>query len=447
MKFIFRLFRNIHFTLRFFKLGGGVIGFFALSFAFPFLFFVSQIFLCVLLAFLFVDIILLFNPMHKMECNRIVPRVMSLGDENKIRITVFNRFRIPLNISIIDELPGAFQIRNFSIKEKLDPGEKRVFTYELRPVTRGEYFFGNVNIYSRSFLSLIERRIPFELQKTVAVYPSIIQMKKFELKAFTRISSFEGIKKMRRIGHSYEFEQIKKYVRGDDYRSINWKATSRKAELMVNQYEDEKSQQIYSVIDKSRTMHMPFDGLSLLDYAINSTLVISNIALRKQDKAGLLTFSDKIGVIVKAERSPKQLNQIIESLYRQKPRAFESNYELLYSVIRNQIKSRSLIFLFTNFESTYALERALPILRKISRLHLLVVVFFENTEISGLREQTAAVLSEIYLKTIAMKFTDENHAIVQQLRAYGIQSILTTPNELSLNTVNKYLELKSRGMI
>ncbi|MEZ5054237.1 MAG: DUF58 domain-containing protein [Chitinophagales bacterium] len=98
---------------------------------------------------------------------------------------------------------------------------------------------------------------------------------------------------MRKIGHSYEFEQIKNYTSGDDIRSINWKATGRRNQLMINQYGDEKSQQIYSILDKSRAMNMPFNGLSLLDYAINTTLVISNTALHKDDKAGLLTFNEK----------------------------------------------------------------------------------------------------------------------------------------------------------
>jgi uncharacterized protein (DUF58 family) len=103
-----------------------------------------------------------------------------------------------------------------------------------------------------------------------------------------------GIKKIRRLGHNNEFEQIKNYVQGDDIRTVNWKATSRRNELMVNQYQDERAQHIYSVIDKSRSMRMPFNDLTLLDYSINSTLAFSNICLRKGDKVGLMTYSDKL---------------------------------------------------------------------------------------------------------------------------------------------------------
>jgi uncharacterized protein (DUF58 family) len=252
---------------------------------------------------------------------------------------------------------------------------------------------------------------------------------------------------MRRIGHSYEFEQIKNYVEGDDYRSINWKASGRRASLMVNQYEDERSQQVYCIVDKSRVMRMPFEGLSLMDYAINTSLAISNIILKKKDKAGLLSFSDVIGATIKAERDSSQLRRIMEALYREKERKGESNYELLYQAVQRLIGVRSLLILFTNFESRYALERALPILRRMNRSHLLVVVFFENTEIRRLAQEEVVRVADIYRQTTARKFLHEKKEMVQVLRQYGIQAILTKPEDLTINTINKYLELKSRGLI
>jgi uncharacterized protein (DUF58 family) len=279
------------------------------------------------------------------------------------------------------------------------------------------------------------------------VYPSVIQMKQFELKTLPKISRYHGIKKLRRLGHSYEFEQIKNYVQGDDIRSINWKATGRKAELMVNQYEDEKSQQVYNLIDNSRNMRMPFNGLSLLDYAINTSLVIANTSLQKQDRAGLLTFSDKIGTFIRAERGSGQLQRILDGLYKEEPRNLEANYELLYLTVRNMIPSRSLLFLYTNFESILNMERVLPIIRKINKRHLMVVVIFENTQISEFAEKETKSLEDIYLQTIARKFILEKGAIIQMLRQFGIQSVFSRPEDLSVNTINKYLELKARGMI
>jgi uncharacterized protein (DUF58 family) len=263
----------------------------------------------------------------------------------------------------------------------------------------------------------------------------------------SRVTLSQGIKKIRRLGHNNEFEQIKTYVVGDDFRTINWKATSRRHELMVNQYQEEKSQPVYCIIDKSRVMRPAFNGLTLLDHAINTALVLTNIALNKYDRAGLITFSDKIGAIIPAERTPAQLKRIIEVLYKQKTRFLEANYELLLSTTQQYVKGRSLFILFTNFDSLYGLQRVLPVFRRINKRHLLLVVFFENTELSSVVRSEVKTINDIYLNTIAQRFNEEKKYMINELRQYGIQTLLTSPEKLSIDTLNKYLELKSRGMI
>jgi uncharacterized protein (DUF58 family) len=326
-------------------------------------------------------------------------------------------------------------------------GEEKQIEYKLRPVERGEYHFGFINAHVKVLFQLVSRRMLLGSPEMTPVMPSVIQMHKYELMAFARITSFEGIKKLRRLGHSYEFEKIKQYNQGDDIRSINWKATGRKNTLMVNQYEDERSQQVYMIVDKSRNMHMPFNGLTLLDYSINTSLVLANIALKKYDKTGLITFSYAIGSAIPAERSQLQLKKVMNALYHEKPQPFEANYDLLYRSVKNIIKGRSLIMLYTNFESMYAMERALPVLQKINKQHLLVVLIFENTELHSFIKGKAEYVSDIYAQTITQKLLNEKKQIVAKLRKYGIQTILSKPEDLSINTVNKYLELKAKGLI
>jgi uncharacterized protein (DUF58 family) len=244
-----------------------------------------------------------------------------------------------------------------------------------------------------------------------------------------------------------EFEQIKEYVRGDDYRTINWKATARKEALMVNNYTDERSQQIYCLINKGRVMKMPFGGMTLLDYAINASLVLANVALVKQDRAGLITFAEHLDTFVLADKKSTQMNLVLETLYKQQTRFLESDFEKLFSVIRNRITQRSLLILFTNFESLESLQREMPALKKIAHYHLLLVVFFENTELKTIADSKATSLEEIYIKTIAEKFAYEKRLMVKELQMNGILSILTAPENLTVNTVNKYLELKTRMSI
>ncbi len=438
---------NIYLTRRFFFILGVLIFVLSIGFVWKPLFYLGQTLLGTFAVMAMVDFLMLHAINLKFSAQRITPNLLSLSDQNNIKILLDTNAPMELQAELIDELPEQLQIRDFSFAFTIDAGEKKTIEYAIRPVKRGVYKFGKVRLFLSSILGLVQRRINFSIEQDVAAYPSIIQMKQYELMAFAKISTNDGIKRTRRIGHSYEFEQIKNYVQGDDFRSINWKATGRRGDIMVNQYEDERSQQIYCIIDKSRAMRMPFEDMSLLDYAINASLVISNIALLKYDRAGLLTFSDKIGTYLKAERKKNQLKMILEGLYRQKERSLEANFELLYQASRNMIKNRSLILLFTNFESMYALERALPVLRRLNRQHLLVVVFFENTELIDYMDAPAQNLEEIYNKTVARKQHTEKQQMVQELRRYGIQSILTKPKELSINTVNKYLELKARGFI
>ncbi|MBK8557090.1 MAG: DUF58 domain-containing protein [Lewinellaceae bacterium] len=439
--------RALFLNNRFFLLLGVVIVVFALAYPFSWLFPVAVVALGILLVVVVADLLLLFRRKPGFWAERRLGQVFSLSDPNPVSIQVENRSSMQLHVNVVDELPVQFQRRDFEQQLRLAPNESFQIRYELRPLTRGVYSFGNINVFVRTQLGLVERRLVFRQNSNVNVYPSILQMKQYELRAMQQIAHETGIKKMRRIGHSYEFEQIKNYVEGDDYRSINWKASGRRGSLMVNQYEDERSQQVYCLIDKSRVMRMPFEGLSLMDYAINTSLAISNIILRKKDKAGLLSFSDVIGATIKAERGSGQMNRILEALYREKERPLEANYELLYQAVRRLIGVRSLLLLFTNFESRYALERALPTLRRLNRSHLLVVVFFENTEIRRLATETVQRTEDIYRQTMARKFLQEKKEMVHMLRQYGIQSILTKPQDLTLNTINKYLELKSRGLI
>jgi uncharacterized protein (DUF58 family) len=448
VKQFFSLFyKNLFLTNRLFTGLGCAVVLFLLSFFFPWLGDVPLIFFFTLILFFLLDVWMLYRINKGIFARREAPERLSNGDDNDIGIYVESFYPFGVSLGIIDEIPHQFQKRDVWFKTSLTSRQHKLLNYKLRPTKRGEYGFGSIRVYVQSPIGLVNRRFNFEQGETLPVYPSFLQMRKYELMAISNRLTEYGIKKIRRIGNSMEFEQIKNYVPGDDYRTLNWKASARRGDLMVNNYTDEKSQHVYCVIDKSRAMKMPFDGLSLLDYAINASLVLSSVALLKEDKAGLITIAEKKGAVIPAERRPTQLNKIMEVLYKEKTRYLETNMELLYTTIRGTLKQRSLVIFFTNFESMSALQRQLPFLQRIAKFHLLVMVFFENTELLKLSEQPATDVEGIYIKTIAEKFAYEKKLIVKELARYGIQSILTAPQNLTVNTVNRYLELKARQKI
>ncbi len=420
---------------------------FCLAFIFPVLYNVTWYVLLALLSFFVIDVLLLFSFKTGIEAHRVTPEKLSNGDENPIQVFIQNNYGFQIFTKVIDEIPFQFQVRNFEMKKSLKPADKVELNYKLRPTERGEYYFGNLNVYTSSPLRLVSKRYTFDHNAMVPTYPSYIQLRKYDLMAFSNNLFQYGIKKIRRIGHTMEFEQIKEYVQGDDIRTLNWKATAKKNALMINQFQDEKSQSVYMIIDKGRVMKMPFNGLSLLDYAINATLVLSNIIIKKHDKAGMFSFSKKIDNRVVAEKTSGQMQKILQSLYNVKTDFFESDYSRLYVDIKKNINHRSLIILYTNFETLDNLNRQLPYLKGIAKNHLLVVVFFSNTELNQLIHKKTETVQEIYDKVIAEKFAFEKRLIINELKKYGIYSVLTQPENLTLDTINKYLEIKARGIL
>lgn len=412
------------------------------------LFFTIALIGALILGILFVvDITLLFQHKDGIKGSRNLRDQLSNSDPNPIEIELETQYPFPVVLKIIDELPKQFQVRDFLMETALKPNEMTKLKYDVTPKERGVYQFGALNVFASTVLRIVSRRYRFDVERETAVYPSYIQMRKFEFLAINnRLTEF-GLKKIRRIGHTMEFEQIKNYVNGDDIRTINWKATAKKGALMVNQYQDEKSQPIYSLIDVGRVMKMPFNGLKLLDYAINSTLAFSNIALLKNDKAGMLTFSKKVENLVPASSKKSNLSVINEVLYKIDTDYLDSDFGYLYGMIKRKINQRSLLILYTNFEHISALKRQLAYLKGISKSHLLLVVFFENTELDQVIQENVEDLQSIYEKTIAMKFAYEKRLIVKDLEKNGIYSILTKPQNLSVNVINKYLEFKSKGLI
>jgi uncharacterized protein (DUF58 family) len=446
LKSIITHLRYLYLGNRFFLGLGAIIVLSAIGFYWSPLFYLAILGLIALFGLTGYDTYVLYMVSDKVSAARKTPKVFSLSDEMQVRIHLHNTSTRKVDVVLTDELPAELQVRDHQIPFVLEPEVDRELTYPIRPMTRGAYEFGNLNLFLTTDWKLAERRLVFSAKETVPVYPSILQMQQFALKAKTTVPA-QGRKRLRRLAKSYEFDQIKEYVLGDDFRSINWKATGRRNTVMINQYEDERAQRVFCCIDKGRTMLMPFNGLSLLDYAINATLALSNVILTREDRAGLLTFSDKIGTVLPADSKPDHLRRIMEALYRQQDQQKESNYDLLYYASRKLLGGRSLIILFTNFESNYALDRVLPSLRRIARAHQLVVVLFENTEIADLLDEPTEGVEDVYLKSTARNFLQQRELMAARLRQNGVKVVLTPPEELSGAVINEYLELKRRGLV
>lgn len=424
-----------------------VIILFAIGFFASFFFYVALIVLAVFVGVIAVEIFLLFHKKDGITVERMVPERLSNGDKNEISLNIKNNYSFSVAIEIIDELPFQFQERNFLLSSNLEKDSKKQINYSIVPKERGLYQFGFTNIYATTLIKLISKRYKNAKNEEVAVYPSFLNLRKHELLASKTALLPNGIKRTRKIGQSSEFEQIKDYVTGDDLRHVNWKASAKKQHLMVNHYQEEKAQNVYLLIDKGRTMKMPFDGMSLLDYSINAALMLANISIKRQDKAGLWTFEKKSDVFLKADNKMLQVRKIVDALYHIDTNFKESNYQYVLTDSLKKIQKRSLLILFTNFETLDALKRQLPYLRALAKKHVLLTIIFENTLLNDVHNRKINSTKDIYIQTIASKFVHEKQLIIQELQMHGIKTVYTKPADLSVNLLNKYLEIKRQEII
>lgn len=384
---------------------------------------------------------------------RQLPDRFSNGDENVVRIRVENNYRFPIRVEVIDEIPFVFQRRDVSFEAYIPQAEAKTIRYSLRPTRRGVYGFGRVRVFVASPIGLLRRRFTCCEAHDVKVYPSFLMLHQYELLAISNNLTEMGIKRIRRVGHHTDFEQIKDYVAGDDFRTINWKASARRSKLMVNVYQDERSQQIYNVIDKGRVMQQAFRGMTLLDYSINASLVLSYVAMYKEDRAGLATFSNDFDTFVPASRRPGHMQTLLETLYAQQTEFGETDYSALVANLNKHVTKRSLVVLYTNFTGLVSMQRQLPYLQQLNKRHRLLVVFFEDEELKEYISTHHAPLTthrsteSYYRQVMADRFVYEQRLIVSTLRQHGILSLLTTPQNLSVDVINRYLEMKSRQQI
>lgn len=429
-------------TSRFYILSTIIIALFLLGFGFDPVFTAAKIALAVLVIATLADLCLLYFTAGKMDAVRDCNERFSNGDENKVSITLCNPYSFRTKVQVIDEMPIEFQMRDFVMQGTFDKHEERTVTYTLTPHHRGTYNFDRIRIFFTSPLCLVQRRFTRGTPQDVKVFPSFSRLSLYSLIADHQQMDEYGIKRVRRVGADTEFDQIKDYVQGDEYRHINWRASARTNTLKVNVYQQERSMDVYCIIDKGRMMQQTASGLTFLEHSINAALALCHVATKKEDKAGLTAFSSTVDTHVPASRLGAQMQKLMEALYNQKTSFSESDYSALSTTFLKRVTKRSLIILFANFSTLNALRRELPYLRQLSTRHRLIVVVFKDQQILDFIAKKPANTEEYYQQIFVEKYHKEKLQLLHTLIQNNITPLYTLPEHLSVNLINKYIEVR-----
>jgi uncharacterized protein (DUF58 family) len=379
------------------------------------------------------------------EIERIGEDSLSIFEREAMAFTVYNKSDFWLNLELKDEMPDLhFKTEEKLMKGKIAPHEKAVLQYYVVPQKRGAFSFDNVHVRYEGRLKLCVKMFKLKLNKEYKVYPNVKNLRKFRLTITNNRLLREGQRNQKMLGKGTAFESLREYIAGDEYRKINWKATARENKPIVNQYEPEKNQHIYIFIDSGRPMSYTVRGNKKLDLAINTALVLSDVVNQNGDKSALLSFNTEVNNMISPGKGAGHRNKLLEALYHIEHTNQTSNYdEAFYHFKRNE-RHRSVIFLFTDFETVEEAESMLKVLPVISKNNLVVIVLIRNESLENIAEEQIRNTEDLFNKGVALELLEERKRIISLLNRRGVLCVESEAEKLEYTAVNKYIQIKNK---
>lgn len=378
-----------------------------------------------------------------LEVERVCYEKLSMGTENEIGISIRNNSEYLLNIEAIDEVPPYMKNEEGVVAISVAPHYEATGKYIVVPEKRGEYTFGKIHLRYRGVMGLCVKTGVYNLEKKYKVYPNLRDLSKYGLAAIKKSQLIHGVKKNKSYGIGTEFESLREYTEGDDYRKINWLATARSNKLIVNTYEHEKNQQIMIMLDSSRVMNSEINYIKKLDYCINAAFLLADVALKKGDNAGVMVFDSTVKRFIKPGKGTGQFHLIAENLYNVEENFVSADYMGALNYLNQNHKRRSLLCIFTElFNADEAMQLATA-LKSLARHHLPLVITIKDMRLYEYADGTIKDSKEFFTKVAAMKLIDEREKIRKILNDFSIAVVDVPPDKLSIEVVNKYLYLKS----
>jgi uncharacterized protein (DUF58 family) len=373
---------------------------------------------------------------------------LAMGAENEITIRITNGGRRMISFIVKDEYPPELELVSPREAQLTIPaGRARSWRYAVLPTARGKYGFGDTVVRFRTRFGLLWHQVTFSTSAEAKVYPDIREARKLEIYAHRNRRPEPGLRRMRVRGQGREFESLREFVIGDEIRHISWAATARRGKLITRQYTIERSQNIVVLLDTGRLMTARIGKLTKLDHAVNATLSIAYVAAAGGDNVGLVAFSRRVVSYLPPRRGRDQINRLMESLYGIEPEMIEPSYKRAFNFFSANCHRRSLVVILTDLVDR---ETSADLLAHASQLiprHLPLIVTIGDTDLRELVRDRPASSADVYRQGVAEELLRQREEALMRIRHAGGLALDVPAGRLSLELVNKYLEVKERGML
>jgi uncharacterized protein (DUF58 family) len=397
------------------------------------------------------------GPVTQFEAKRSHHNRLSLGAANRIVIAVQSRARRPLTLTLRDEPPYQFAGTEQATQTvALPPQATAEIVYSLRPLKRGDYAFGDLNLRWSSPLGFCVRQAVIPAAAPVKVYPNLHDIRKFELLARRDQLAEVGLRNVRLRGEGTQFESLREYMPDDPYRSINWKATARRAQPISMDYEPERNSRVVIALDVGRMMRSPIrveeqDGvfwqMAKVDFVINSVLLFSYVAALKGDQVGLLVFADRVQFFLPPQSGRAHFQHILESMYALESQPVEADYGRMFTFLGAHSKKRALTVVFTDLSGLRASQALIRYMPRLAPRHVPLLVTIRDPAFEYEAQQVPDNSERVYRRAVAGQLVAERRLLLEKLRRQGVFTLDVSAEHLSMAVVSRYLELKAKQFV
>ena len=403
-----------------------------------------QFSLYVVLVSVAVDLLLVYLK-QPIEALRDAPSSLPLGVNRQVKLRLHNHSKRSQSLQVYDHYPESMDVEGLPVSLSIGAKQYADIEYKLTAIERGKFFFPLVQIHLDSLLGLWQRNIKLDEISETHVYPNFAAISQYALLATDNNLSQMGIIKKRRRGEGQDFHQLREYREGDALRQIDWKATARSLKLISREYQDERDQEIIFMLDCGHRMLAKDDELSHFDHTLNAILLLSYVALRQGDAVGLGTFSGESRWIP-PRKGYHTIQQILNTIYDLQPSSESPDFSKAATDLMIRHKKRALIIVLTNIRDEDS-DDLLPAINLLRKRHLVLISSLREKAIDDVFHQPIEKLPDAILNAATHQYLQHRKKAFEKLLHNGTNAVETTPDHLSVELINAYLNIKSSGVL
>lgn len=388
----------------------------------------------------------LWAPVASLVVERRAPMRISLGATARDTLLLENRGKLATRVRITDDLPEILVREGADVREvALPPGRDERVEYSVRADRRGDAEYGDVHVRVLGPLGLAWRQKRLYRADPLRVLPGVLEVRRYRLLGLHNRLREAGFRAVRQRGEGGSFESLREYVRGDDPRIIDWKATAHRSKLIVRQYEAERRQNVVMLVDAGRLMTEKVGDRERIDYALTAALLLADVASVHGDLVGLLVFADRVQQYIPPSRS--SISTLAEALGAVHARIAEPNYPAAFTYLAKQLRRRSLLVAFTDIIDAQASSALVAHLGKAASRHLPIVVAIRNPDLEASAQLAARTPAEVYRRAAAEELLQARAAALASMQRAGVLVADSRPTDAVPDVVNRYLDVKRRGLL